>query len=150
MKKEETAIHLFNKALKTLYLFNIEASKQNAKELCLVQLEVIKETLYNVFEPNKDDIKKILDELQGSAWSKSESRFVESMPAEITITDNSVFLRRHVEIRRGACLKTKKSVIIDGLEYSREANEIRWSSWYPAGIEEICLSIYEKENIIVS
>jgi len=48
MKKEETAIYLFNKALKTLYLFNVEASKQNAKNLCLVQLEIIKETLYNV------------------------------------------------------------------------------------------------------
>jgi hypothetical protein len=47
MKAEETAIDLFNKALKTLYLFNIEPTKPNAKDLVLIELQIIKETLYN-------------------------------------------------------------------------------------------------------
>lgn len=48
MKPEETAIHLFNKALKKLAFFNVEQSKQNAKEIVLMELLNIKEALYNV------------------------------------------------------------------------------------------------------
>ena len=48
MKPEETAIHLFNKALKKLSFFNVDQSKQNAKELVLMELLNIKEALYNV------------------------------------------------------------------------------------------------------
>lgn len=48
MKPEETAIHLFNKALKKLSFFNVEQSKNNAKELVLMELLNIKEALYNV------------------------------------------------------------------------------------------------------
>ena len=47
MKPEETAIHLFNKALKKLAFFNVEQSKQNAKEIVLMELLLIKEALYN-------------------------------------------------------------------------------------------------------
>lgn len=48
MKPEETAIHLFNKALKKLSFFNVEQSKNKAKELVLMELLNIKEALYNV------------------------------------------------------------------------------------------------------
>jgi len=49
MKSKETAIDLFNKALKKLILLDINPSKENGKILCLMEIESIKEALYNIY-----------------------------------------------------------------------------------------------------
>ena len=48
MKAEDTAIHLFNKALKKLALFNLEQTKKNAKEIVLMEIVNIKEAFFNI------------------------------------------------------------------------------------------------------
>jgi hypothetical protein len=51
---KEYAIYLFNKGLKKCSFFNIEQSKQNSKDIVLMELLLIKEALHNV--SNIDDL----------------------------------------------------------------------------------------------
>ena len=51
---KEYAIYLFNKGLKKCNFFNIEQSKQNSKDIVLMQLQLIKESLLNI--PELDDL----------------------------------------------------------------------------------------------
>jgi hypothetical protein len=48
MKATETAIYLFNRALKKLILLDVSPTKENAKQIVLMEIESIKEALYNV------------------------------------------------------------------------------------------------------
>jgi hypothetical protein len=47
-----------------------------------------------------------------------------------------VVLRREVEIRVGRNVKTSKTIVFEGEEYTRKVFEKKWSRWYP-GDEEI-------------
>jgi hypothetical protein len=47
---KEYAIYLFNKGLKKCSFFGIEQSKQNSKDIVLMELLLIKEALHNVTE----------------------------------------------------------------------------------------------------
>jgi hypothetical protein len=97
---------------------------------------------------NIDDSSKIQEEI-GPKWTKYENRIAES-PSEIIVMSDRVILRRPRELRRGVDIRTKKTVIVEGLEYSRDHEETKWSSWYPAGYyDEIWLNYHSVEQIVV-
>jgi len=64
MKAEETAIYLYNKAIKKLLVFNVEPTKANAKECALIDILTIKEALYNLSYLDKLHIKEYSKTLQ--------------------------------------------------------------------------------------
>lgn len=64
MIKEETAIYLYNKAIKKLLVFNIEPTKANVKECALIDILSIKEALYNLSYIDKLHIKEYSKTLQ--------------------------------------------------------------------------------------
>jgi len=66
MKAEETAIYLYNKAIKKLNLFNCHVTKQAAIECACIDLLIIKEALYNL---------SLLDNLTNSQYKNTFNHY---------------------------------------------------------------------------
>lgn len=61
---KDYAIYLFNKGLKKCSFFGIEQSKQNSKDIVLMELLLIKEALHNVSDIDDlhvNEIKKTIN-----------------------------------------------------------------------------------------
>ena len=59
MQAEDTAIYLFNSALKKLIILEASPTKQNAKELCLMDITTIFTAFYNTTIIDQVDIIKL-------------------------------------------------------------------------------------------
>jgi len=66
MKAEETAIYLYNKAIKKLNLFNIHVTKITAIEYACNDILTIKEALYNL---------SILDNLNSTQYKNTFNHY---------------------------------------------------------------------------
>lgn len=67
MKAEDTAIYLFNSAIKKLIILDSNPSKQNAKELCLMDITTIFTAFYNstiIDQVNINQLKKTFNHYQ--------------------------------------------------------------------------------------
>ena len=99
--------------------------------------------------PSKENRQKILEDIKSELWNKNEYRFSPITPSQILIDGNCVYLVRSIEMRGGISIPSKKTVVVDGFEYTRESKEERWSQWYETERgEKIYLGIEEHSQII--